>query len=281
LIRLALRVPAEQAELVLAELLELVPDGVEESESGGYVEFAVYGAPGELPDLPDLRAAAGGGLVDVTTQEIPDDWHERWRAFHHPIAIAPACPGGPALYVRPPWEPPAQDGSLEIVVDPGRAFGTGSHATTRLTLELLLLETAQAGSGPVLDVGTGSGVLAIAAAKLGHRPVVALDNDPLAVDAAASNAAVNGVDFAVAAGDLRREPLTLPGGRQTLVLANLLRPLLVELAGALPQVPRALIASGLLSEEADEVAAAFLARGLLLAERREREGWAALLLRRG
>lgn len=280
MIRLVLRVPAERAEIVLAELLELVPGGVEESDSGEFVEFAVYGAPGELPELPDLRAAAAGGLVEVATEEIPDDWHERWRAFHRPVAIAPAGPGEPGLYVRPPWESSAGEGVLEIVVDPGRAFGTGSHATTRLSLELLLAQTAHSGPGPVVDVGTGSGVLAIAAAKLGHAPVLALDNDPLAVAAAAENAAVNGVEVAVALMDLRREALVLPDAPNTLVLANLLRPLLLELAPALPFAPLALIASGLLAQEADEVAAAFAARGLALAERRELDGWAALLLRR-
>src|SRR5919202_1530838 len=170
MLRLAVRVRREDAELVLAELLALAPGGVEEADlDGGVVEYAVYGAPGELPELPDLRAAAGGALVEVVTTEIADDWADRWRAFHRPIEIAGR------LYVRPPWEP-ARDGLDDLVIDPGQAFGTGGHHTTRLCLELLLeLEPA----GAFADWGCGTGVLAVAAAKLGWVPVTAVDHDPL------------------------------------------------------------------------------------------------------
>ena len=83
MIRLAVRVAREHAEPVLAELLDLVPGGLEEREVGdGTVEYVLYGAAGELPALPDVRAAAGGALVDVSTSELPDDWDERWRTFH-------------------------------------------------------------------------------------------------------------------------------------------------------------------------------------------------------
>ena len=111
MIRLAVRVRREQAELVLAELLELAPGGVEERDDGDVVEYAVYGAPGELPALPDLRAAAGGALVEVATSEVADDWDERWKAFHQPVRVGD-------LLVRPPWAP-ARDGLLDIVIDPG------------------------------------------------------------------------------------------------------------------------------------------------------------------
>ena len=88
MLRLAVRVRREHAELVLAELLELAPGGVEEVElPGGVTEYAVYGAPGELPALPDLRAAAGGALVEVRTSELADDWSERWRKFHRPLVL--------------------------------------------------------------------------------------------------------------------------------------------------------------------------------------------------
>ena len=159
MIRLAVRVRRADAELVLAELLELAPGGVEEGEDGDVVEYAVYGAPGELPELPDLEAAAGDSLVEVRTQEIPDDWPERWKRFHQPIDV------GGRLYVRPPWgqsPPAAGDSLLDVVIDPGQAFGTGSHHTTRLCLELLLeLEPG----GALVDLGCGSGVLAIAAPR--------------------------------------------------------------------------------------------------------------------
>jgi ribosomal protein L11 methyltransferase len=264
MLRLAVRVQREQAELVLAELISLAPGGVEEVSIGDLVEYAVYGPPGELPTLPDLRAAAGGALVEVSTTEIADDWAERWRAFHVPLVL------GGALTVRPPWEPPG-DTPLDIVIDPGQAFGTGAHATTRLCLELLLgLEPR----GPFLDLGCGSGVLAIVAAELGWAPVIAVDNDAAAVEAAVSNSSANGVELEVRRIDLRVDSVPVA----ETVAANLLAPLLIAWAGGIEAVPRRMIAGGLLADEADRVADAFAVRGLDEAERRVRGEWAALLL---
>jgi len=269
MLRLAVRVGRDDAELVLAELLELAPGGVEEVElPGGMIEYAVYAAPGELPALPDLQAAAGNALVDISTQEVADDWAERWRQFHRPVVLAGR------LTVRPPWEPPPET-AIDLVIDPGRAFGTGAHPTTSLCLELLLDLPPE---GPLTDVGCGSGVLAIAAAKLGFSPVLALDNDPVAVDVTAGNALQNGVEVDVRRLDLRREPVPAA----PTMTANLLRPLLLglaqgwkETAGALPE---RLIASGLLSGETFAVAAAFAQLGLRETARRDQGDWAALLL---
>jgi len=266
-IRLAVRVRRERAETALAELLELAPSGVEEVDLGDRVEYAVYGPPGELPALPDLEAVAGGAPVEISTSEIADDWAERWRSFHRPLVL----PG--RLRVRPPWEPPGHE-PVEVEIDPGRAFGTGSHATTRLCLELLLGLPAR---GSLLDAGCGSGVLAIAAARLGFAPVLAVDNDPAAIEATGSNAASNGIALGVRRLDLRREEL--PEART--VVANLLAPLLLECADRLARAPRVLIVSGLLSEEADAVAGAFSSRGLTERGRRSRDAWTALLLARG
>jgi ribosomal protein L11 methyltransferase len=268
LLRLAVRVAREEAELVLAELLELAPSGVEEvAVGGGVVEYAVYGAPGELPALPDLRAAAGAALVDVSTREVADDWDRRWREFHRPVVL------DGRLTVRPPWEPPSTN-SIDLVIDPGQAFGTGGHATTRLCLELMLGLDAP---GPFVDLGCGSGVLAIAAARLGWAPVVALDNDPAAVEAARANARANGVGIEVRRHDLRSDP---PAVAPT-VAANLLRPLLLVWAERLaeaPSPPQRVIAGGLLVHEVDEVAAAFAPLGLLERERRSAGEWAAVRL---
>ncbi len=294
MIRLAVRVPAEQAELVLAELLELSPAGVEEvqgepgSPAAGTVEYAVYGAPGELPSLPDLRAAAGETLIDVSTSEVADDWGERWRHFHKPVVISAPPPRGagaltvPSLRVRPPWEPAAEElaeGPVqEIVIDPGQAFGTGAHASTRLCLELLLeLAGCDPRRGALLDLGTGSGVLAIAAHRLAFAPVIALDNERESVLAARENAAANGATVDVLHLDLRTQPPPWPA--PVVVLANLLRPLLLDLAERLPAAPRHLLAAGLLVGEADELAGAFARTlGLRERERRERGEWAALWL---
>jgi ribosomal protein L11 methyltransferase len=294
-IRLAVRVRRAQAELVLAELLELAPAGVEELEFGkDMIEYAIYGAPGELPSLPDLDAAAGDALVEVSTSEVPEDWHERWKRFHRPVLVqAPAGSQGanallPDLHVRPPWEAPSASHGhpvQEIVIDPGQAFGTGAHATTRLCLELLL-EIAALGCtpSPLLDVGTGSGLLAIAAARLGFAPVLALDNERESVTAAGKNAVLNDADVEVRRFDLRSETLPWVGaaespGGSPVVTANLLRPLLLELAEAMTRAPAHLVAGGLLCEEADEVADAFAAQlGLRERTRRERGEWAALWL---
>jgi ribosomal protein L11 methyltransferase len=98
LIRLAVRCRPELAERVLADLLELAPGGVEEERGSDWVEYAIYGPPGEVPALPDLEVAAGDGLVEITTTEIPDDWADRWRDFHEPVAV-----GGGRIVVRPSW----------------------------------------------------------------------------------------------------------------------------------------------------------------------------------
>ena len=109
MIRLALRVRRSDAELVLAELLELAPGGVEEIElpagdgGEGMVEYAVYGAPGELPLLPDVQAAAGGALVEISTSEVADDWSERWKQFHQPVLIQARAPVSPAHAGESGW----------------------------------------------------------------------------------------------------------------------------------------------------------------------------------
>jgi len=274
MIRLAVRCPPEQAERVLAELIELVPGGVEEEHGAGWVEYAIYGAPGELPALPDLRAAAGGGLVEIETTEIPDDWADRWRDFHEPVSLA-----GGRMVVRPSWERGERGKEVDVVVDPGRAFGTGAHATTRCCLEsLLALADRGLAGGPLADWGTGSGVLAIAAAKLGWAPVTGCDHEPPAVAAAAANATANDVDVAVVRVNLRdRRPPPA-----STVVANLTAPLLLPLADRMAageiEVPERMVLSGLLRTERERVAAAYEAAGLIAEETRESGDWAALSL---
>jgi len=291
LIRLAVRCTPEQAEIVLAELIVLAPNGVEEEQGPGYVEYAIYGGEGELPELGEIEVAAGDGLVEVVATEIPDDWADRWQDFHKPLLI------GERLWLRPSWEEP-REGTIDVVVDPGRAFGTGAHPTTRLCLEQLL-ELAESGeaSGPLTDLGTGSGVLAIAAAKLGWSPVRGYDHEQPSVEAAAANAAANGVEIEVERINLRER---LPELAPT-VVANMTAPVLKVVAeqldgggsrgrasrslpavapGGPPPAPSTLILSGLLPAELDEIAATFVPIGLTEADRRLHGDWAALLLRR-
>ena len=277
-IRLAVRAPAPAAEQVLAALLELSPGGVEQVDGEDFVEFALYGAPGELPALGEGAADVGGVTVTVRGEEVPDDWAERWRRFHRPVLVAGR------LYVRPPWEQAAvRPGVEEVVIDPGRAFGTGTHPTTEGCLELLVELAGGARHrrrrrlGSLADLGCGSGVLAIAAAKLGFGPVAAVDADLSALEATERNARANGVALA------RVERVNLRDDEPPaadVVVANLMRALLLGLAPRIvAAAPRAAIVSGLLVEEADEVVAAF-GPGLSEQGRTTRRGWTAVLLAR-
>jgi len=271
-IRLALRCRAEQAEIVLAELLEVAPGGVEEAQTAnGLVEYAVYGAPGELPDVGVLEAVAGNALVEVSTDQVPDDWTERWKRFYFPVLVAGR------IYVRPPWEQSAQRGGVdEVVIDPGGAFGTGTHPTTRMCLELML-ETGAGRKRSFCDLGCGSGVLAIAAAKLGFDPVLGVDADRAAVAESARNARANYVEIELRHADLRREAAPVAD----VAAANLTAPLLEAIGRGWSEAsvrPGTLIASGILRNEVDRVTAALSAAGLAERRRLVSGDWAALIL---
>ena len=265
MIRLSIRAAQADAETVTAVLLELAPSGFEQIDGENFVEFALYGAPGELPSLPEGEADVGGIRVVVHGEEVPDDWGERWKRFHAPVLV------GGTFWVRPPWEEPAvRPGVHEIVIDPGQAFGTGAHPTTRMSLELML---GVDGRGSFADLGCGSGVLAIAAAKLGFAPVAAYDADRGAVAATTENARTNGVVLdRVERLDLRAS--AAPAAR--VMSANLMRPLLLRVAELMEARPEVLIVSGLLDHEGDEVAAAFAP--LQEQRRLSSKGWTALLL---
>ena len=254
MIRLVLAcAPGDEAEeIARAAVLEAFADGVEERRAAaGGLELAVYCAdrPSRLPDVAGTWSE----------ESVADGWEDGWRAFHTGRTV------GGKLWVGPPWvAPPA--GLPAVVIDPGQAFGTGSHATTLLCLELLLEQPP----GPMLDLGCGSGVLAIAAARLGHAPVLACDDDPIAVEVAAANAAGNGAAIQVWQCDALYDelPKAIP-----LWLANLQLAPLLELAWR-PDLPPRLIVSGLLAGEA------FAIPGYRIAERRTLDGWEGLLLER-
>jgi ribosomal protein L11 methyltransferase len=275
--RLAVHVRREASELALAELLTFAPSGVEETDvDPGTVAYAIYATAERLPTAAQLQAVLGDALVTLRTSEVADDWADRWREFHRPLVL------GDRLSVRPPWEPRIGT-ELEIVIDPGQAFGTGAHATTRLCLEALLeLRPPATAAGPapsVIDLGCGSGVLAIAAAKLGWAPVLALDYDPLSVDATRENAAVNGVTAQI---DVHRFDLNeQPPPPAPLVLANLLAPLLTtwvgQLAAGAPR-PQTIVASGILATEAEYIARLYIELGFELRKQLVHAEWAALIL---
>ncbi len=271
MIRLAVRCRPDQAEIVLAELTVLAPNGVEEERGTDYVEFAIYGGEGELPDLGALEVAAGDGFVELVSTEVPDDWADRWQDFHKPVLV------GRRLWLRPSWEP-VQEGAIDVIVDPGQAFGTGAHPTTRLCLEALIaLAEGDPGGGPLTDLGTGSGVLAIAAAKLGWGPVHAYDHEQLSVEATEANAGINQVSIEVTRLNFREGLPSLA----TTTVANLTAPILLIVADQLSagNLPRTLICSGLLVEEQDLVSEAFEATGMSEVSRAQDGDWASLVLR--
>ena len=275
MIRLAIRCRRDRAEAALAELLELAPGGVEEVDSPngqtGTVEYAIYGAPGEVPELGAVQAAVGDTLVEVRSEQVPDDWEERWKRFYFPVLIEGR------LYVRPPWERPAERGGVaEVVIDPGRAFGTGTHPTTNLCLELLVGLRAR---GSLCDLGCGSGVLAIAAAKLGFAPVRGVDSEQAAIGECVRNARLNYVDVEVERADLRAEEAPAAD----VVTANLTTGLLVEIAGRWAdggRAPGTVIASGFLASEADQISAAFGRAGLREVRAMSKGEWGAVLAAR-
>jgi ribosomal protein L11 methyltransferase len=236
--RYSLRVPAADAEVALVRMLELFPAGVVEERDGGDVVLAGYA------DEPPA-----GGLLG---EAVAPGWEDAWRAFHRPVRVGP-------LWIGPPWFDP-EPGAVAVVIDPGRAFGTGAHGSTRAALELL----AGLERSPALDLGCGSGVLSVAALRLGFGPMAAFDVDPLAVGAAAENAARNGVEVAVALADVLSDPLP----PAPLWLANLELGLLQRLLER-PDLPRRIVASGL---TADQTLGGDL--------RAETDGWAAEVIER-
>jgi ribosomal protein L11 methyltransferase len=237
-------VPPAEAERARAIMLELFPEGFEERESPDGIELAAYTDDG---GEERLWSAFGG----VHSSEVEEGWEDRWRAFHRPARIGP-------LWVGPPWERPEPD-AVPVVIDPGRAFGTGGHATTRLCLELLL----DVPRGSLLDVGCGSGVLSIAGVKLGFEPVYAVDLDPQAIEATERNALANAVTVDARLVDASAEPL--PAADNAVVNVSL--DVDARITGRL-ECER-IVTSGYLVSESPEL------HGYRHADRREAEGWAA------
>jgi len=244
IVRVSVRVPLVQAEEARAVALDLSPGGFEESEADEIFALALYV---DESAVEPIRAA----FSDVVVDPVEPGWEDGWRAFHRPARV-----GG--LWIGPPWEQP-DPGEPSVVIDPGRAFGTGAHPTTRLCIELL----ARSERGSLLDVGCGSGVLSIAAARLGFAPIRAVDNDPVAVETTIANAIVNHV--AVEATILDGELDELPAA--DLVVANVL---LAPVEKILVRIDaRAAITSGYLTTDRPR------APGWQVVDRLELDGWAA------
>jgi len=203
------------------------------------------------------RDAVLAAFPGASVERVAAGWEDRWKEFHRAVDA-----GG--LWIGPPWLLPPP-GASAVVVDPGRAFGTGAHPTTRACIELL----SKLERGSILDAGCGSGVVAVAAARLGFAPVMAVDLDPVAVEVARETTSANGVVVEVAQADVLHDGLP----RTDVVVANIELAVVEQLLASVG-ADRA-VTSGYLTSARPE------ASGWRLAERLELEGWAAdLLLRR-
>lgn len=244
------RVGVNEVDAVSGDLFDLGATGVEERDDTTLdriddgVELVAH-FDDEAGAEEAIEAIGRDARLDFI---VGDDWRDGWKEFFKPARI------GERFVVRPPWEEiERKDGDLVITIDPGQAFGTGTHETTRLVLREI---ERIACSGEVLDVGCGSGILAIAALLAGATRAVAVDVDPIAERTTLENAEVNGVTIEASTTDVADVP-----GRFPLVLANIRAPILIPMAPALAaRTSGHLVLSGLLVEERDEVRAAFDAR---------------------
>jgi ribosomal protein L11 methyltransferase len=242
-------VPDGEVEVATAWLLDRFPEGLEERDLEGLSELAVF-----TDDAGE--SAVRAAFADVSSEPVQAGWEDRWKEFHRPFRA-----GG--LWIGPPWIPPPAD-EISVVVDPGRAFGTGAHPTTRACIELL----ARLERGSLLDAGCGSGVVAVAAARLGFAPVVAIDLDEVAVRVADVTARANDVEIDVHRADVLDDELP----RTDVLVANIQLGVVEQLLARAHSTVA--VTSGYVAAEAPQTP------GWVGVDRLELEGWAADTLRR-
>lgn len=239
----------------------------------GFFDDDVEGEAIQKRVVEVLEAEAAGSEIRTGLSRLKDeDWAETWKLHFKPLHIADR------LWILPPWEK-VPEGELAVVIEPGMAFGTGGHATTALCLEGLVDVIARRPGTQVLDVGCGSGILGIGARKLGAGRVVMVDNDPLAVQIAAENAAANGCPEIETAGT----PVEEIGETFPVVVANILAITLIDLAdpiAATVEKGGELLLSGILVTQAEDVRAAYEARGFRLRDQRIQGDWTLVWMER-
>lgn len=265
LTRLSVTVTVADADVARGVLSEIAPTGWEERDDHEHVGFDWWVTTAEADPVRVAAAMSAAGIAAGVAEQAEDDaWKDGLRRHHQPVEI------GGRVRIRPPWED-ATGGLIDVVIDPAMAFGTGQHATTRGCIALLI----DAPGGSLLDVGCGSGILAITAAKLGYGPVTAIDNDPIAVEATIANAAINGVAVAASLGDSDRDVLP-PAG--TLV-ANILAIPVTALAAIVADPPPArVVLSGFRPHDSLGVVAAWTERGYRLDRQIDADHWTAVRL---
>jgi ribosomal protein L11 methyltransferase len=272
-------VPQDYGEAVANFLIENGAPGLQSEERGEATALTAYFS--NEPPVESLRrfcadlgcVLPGSTTVSIGVQKVADEnWAENWKTHFQPQLI------GDRLYICPPWNAAAPPGRVAVVIDPGMAFGTGHHASTRGCLLRLERATREQRITRALDVGTGSGVLAIALAKLGVTEVWAIDTDPNACAIATANARLNDVSACIHV----RASLDEAPGTFDLVTANLYANALQELAPRLTHVLRPggiLICAGLLTDDEERVRTAYAACGVQLDTRDEEPPWVTLALR--
>jgi len=273
---LELRLPesalSEQAFEQLCEQLEACGNAVETEVKSGASEYVAWFPAGSDEQESRARITAGALLLgicetDIGLKSLNDDWETAWQRDWHGMPI------GRHLWVRPSFCEPAPEDRIDIVLDPGMAFGTGQHATTRLCLETIERVCIESPPKSMLDMGAGSGLLAIAAGRLGAKGIVAIDNDPISVEASKVNSGINGVELESLLGD------TPPVQTFELVAANILAGPLIDMAPALARcVGKRLVLSGLLVTQVDSVTQAYVAAGLTHARTDTMDEWASVEL---
>ncbi len=215
------------------------------------------------------------GKAEVVAAEVEDEeWATAWKQYYRPIPV------GEKLLIKPSWEPdnPRWSGRLLIELDPGMAFGTGTHETTTMCLEIL--EGLDLSGKRLVDLGSGSGILAIAAARLGSAQVEALDYDPVAVRVARENVERNGVSHLVRVNESNL--LAAVTDRYDVIVANIIARIIIS---ALPEVVKHLkadgtfVASGIIREKADQVAEELEQHGFEVLQRRDSGEWVAFVAR--
>jgi len=216
------------------------------------------------------------GAGDISYSEIQDeDWANNWKTYFHTEKI------GDIIVIKPSWEEyMASPDDIVIELDPGMAFGTGTHPTTSMCIRIL--EEIVTGGMKIFDVGTGSGVLAIAAAKLGATEVTAVDFDPVAVTVAKENVAINQADSIISVG--RGDLLKGVEGKADIVIANIIADIIIVLLDDIPnklKIGGTMIASGIIADRLGDVTEAVIAHGLLVDRVLEEGGWAAMVIRNG